>query len=470
MNAKASNILSSNDLSFKRDNKFFDIKKNINKDMDFKEKVNLFTKEQKRENPYQVTVKDKDQRELGKTSKDNKLKGKKDVKEDQEKIESKKPSKSQGPEENIQKEDPVSEDQKIQAYLLSLFKSSSNSNEKIDLEKLLDSSETIDINIDLEEANLNPIGQADNMEVSYDLKEISSQLINLQNKNMQNSENLKVEVEDEDENLVKAVNIEATSSKEYKQDTVAEEKTTKKDESSIFNLESLEDISEKENPKNSKSEKLDSSQNSKIKEESPKIKEEPEKLNLEAEDLEIDKAKIDTKDKAFPMDKRSELNIEKNLDQAISKAEPVDMKKNIQEIAEKMKFTMNNAKNQIKINLKPETLGELTMEIEVVKSVLTARIMVDNEKAKQLIQDNLFQLKDEIKNTGLEIKTFEVFVDNGDDFSKQGRGQFTFNQFNKKNKNNGDIRKKNMDGEYLETSIIKDVAGNYMEGSLNLLA
>ena len=47
------------------------------------------------------------------------------------------------------------------------------------------------------------------------------------------------------------------------------------------------------------------------------------------------------------------------------------------------------------------------MKIEVAKGAITAKIMVENQN-KEIIEGNIIQLKEEIKDTGLEIKTFEV--------------------------------------------------------------
>ncbi len=70
----------------------------------------------------------------------------------------------------------------------------------------------------------------------------------------------------------------------------------------------------------------------------------------------------------------------------------------------------------MKIQLKPKELGEMTLDLQVFKGGIVAKIFVDNEKAKVMIEQNLAQLKEAFKISGTEIKTVEVFVGNSANF------------------------------------------------------
>ena len=70
----------------------------------------------------------------------------------------------------------------------------------------------------------------------------------------------------------------------------------------------------------------------------------------------------------------------------------------------------------------------MTMKIEVEKGSIVVRIMVENQRTKEIIEGNIIQLREEIKDTGLEIKTFEVYVGNGGDLDKHSFNHFNFNQ------------------------------------------
>lgn len=152
------------------------------------------------------------------------------------------------------------------------------------------------------------------------------------------------------------------------------------------------------------------------------------------ETLEVEKT-----DKEFNVDDEHFISMDKNgirfiKDSSIEldKPDTIDRKQVIQQIVEKVKINLADAKNEIRVRLKPEVLGEMTMNIEVVKGAVTAKIMVDNQRTKEIIEGNLIQLKEGIKDTGLEIKTVEVFVGNNSDFDKHSSGQFNLKQNNKR--------------------------------------
>lgn len=149
---------------------------------------------------------------------------------------------------------------------------------------------------------------------------------------------------------------------------------------------------------------------------------------------------------------------------------PIEPKEVVEQIVQKVKFDLSENKNEIKLSLKPEALGEMTMNIEVAKDGVIAKIMVDNHRAKEIIEGNLFQLKEGIKDTVLEIKTFEVFVGGGSDFDKHSSGQFNLKQNSKKmrikNENNKTIENY---GEQLMDDRMNSI-NQYSESNLNLLA
>ena len=145
----------------------------------------------------------------------------------------------------------------------------------------------------------------------------------------------------------------------------------------------------------------------------------------------------------------------------------VDKKELIDQIVNKAKFILDDNKQEIKIKLKPEILGELMLKMEVEKGSVLAKIMVDNYRTKELIEANLYQLKQDMKENGLEIKTFEVFVGSNNDFDKENRKEFDFNQ------KRGKLKIKNpklKDIETYDESIKENILPLYEEGELNLFA
>jgi len=148
----------------------------------------------------------------------------------------------------------------------------------------------------------------------------------------------------------------------------------------------------------------------------------------------------------------------------------IDKKEVIQQIVDKVKVDFSEAKNEIRVKLKPEILGEMTMNIEVAKGAITAKIMVDNQRTKEIIEGNLIQLKESIKDTGLEIKTVEVFVGNNGDFDKHSSNGFNLRQNNKKLKIKVQNNKTSFSyGEDILKNQV-DLIDEHPENSLNILA
>lgn len=174
-------------------------------------------------------------------------------------------------------------------------------------------------------------------------------------------------------------------------------------------------------------------------------------------------------DKSFVSIDKNGIRFIKDNVVRLDKPETINQKEIVEQIVDKVKIDLSNIKNEIKIKLKPEVLGEMTMNIEVIKGAVTAKIMVDNQRTKEIIEANLIQLKEGVKDTGLEIKTFEVFVGSNSDFDKHESGQFNLKQNNKRLKIKPQDNKK-VTG-YNEQPI--ESPDNYninSENSLNILA
>ncbi|MCF6463336.1 flagellar hook-length control protein FliK [Clostridium sp. Cult1] len=145
----------------------------------------------------------------------------------------------------------------------------------------------------------------------------------------------------------------------------------------------------------------------------------------------------------------------------------IDNKAVFDQVVEKAKLIVDDDKQEIRIKLKPEILGELVLKMEMEKGELLAKVLVDNYRTKELIEANLFQFKEEMKENGLEIKTFEVFVGTNEDFERENRREFNLNKrpSKLKIKNNGFKEIKAYDESSTGT-----IQRNYHEGQLNLFA
>ena len=96
---------------------------------------------------------------------------------------------------------------------------------------------------------------------------------------------------------------------------------------------------------------------------------------------------------------------------------------------------------------------------------IEAKIFVDNYRTKEIIEAGLFQLKEEFKENGIEIKTIEVFIGTGEDFEKEERNRYSF-----KKKNRVKLKIVEKIGEEIkiyDNNFINQKSGFY-DGKLNL--
>lgn len=149
----------------------------------------------------------------------------------------------------------------------------------------------------------------------------------------------------------------------------------------------------------------------------------------------------------------------------------VEPKEIVEQIVNKVKVDLTDNKNHIKLSLKPEALGNMTMDIEVSKGGVVAKILVDNYRTKEIIESNIVQLKEGIEDTGMEIKTVEVHVGNNADFNHKEQRHFNFNQENKKFKNTNRLK---LGNNYEDSIIVENNISNpnnpYEEDGFDLMA
>lgn len=165
------------------------------------------------------------------------------------------------------------------------------------------------------------------------------------------------------------------------------------------------------------------------------------------------------------------INNTKNIEGNKEDLKEINHKDIFKQIVEEAKLNLDDFKQEIRIKLKPEILGELMLKMEMEKGSILAKIMVDNYRTKEIIEANLYQLKEDMRENGLDIKTFEVFVGTNEDFEREG--DLDFNSNKKQNKSPTKLKIKNK--ELIEKEIYMQntlpIANELnKKGSINLLA
>lgn len=111
---------------------------------------------------------------------------------------------------------------------------------------------------------------------------------------------------------------------------------------------------------------------------------------------------------------------------------PADAKDLVDQLVKKMEVLQRQNLSEMKIQLKPEILGKMTIKIMVEEGVVTARFITDNHQVKQILEANMANLKQNLEASGLRVEKTEVNValDNGSSFQGQDGREGLWQQAN----------------------------------------
>ncbi len=95
----------------------------------------------------------------------------------------------------------------------------------------------------------------------------------------------------------------------------------------------------------------------------------------------------------------------------------------INQIVEKMKFTINGDTSEVRINLRPEHLGDVTLKIATHNGVVSAEFLAESEQVKALIEANYQDLQETLRQKGIEVSEFTTSLlseNNGNESNSEG--------------------------------------------------
>jgi hypothetical protein len=96
------------------------------------------------------------------------------------------------------------------------------------------------------------------------------------------------------------------------------------------------------------------------------------------------------------------------------------------QVIEKAVFNLKSGQTSMNISLKPDTLGQLKMQIVTENNSVMVRIITEAHVVKEVIENNIQQLKTELNNQGLVIGRFEVSVGQGSNPNQGGQEHLPF--------------------------------------------
>ncbi|MDD5672690.1 MAG: flagellar hook-length control protein FliK [Chitinivibrionales bacterium] len=85
----------------------------------------------------------------------------------------------------------------------------------------------------------------------------------------------------------------------------------------------------------------------------------------------------------------------------------------ITQIADKLTSAVRTGVMEVRLTLRPESLGEVHIKIRVDGDIVSTRINVENQQVKQIVESNFSHLKDALSQQHLQSGSFEVSVTGG---------------------------------------------------------
>ena len=82
----------------------------------------------------------------------------------------------------------------------------------------------------------------------------------------------------------------------------------------------------------------------------------------------------------------------------------------IRQIVEQVRLNMNQNTTSMELQLNPEHLGKVQINVAAKEGVMTARIVVETEAARQAVEGGLTSLKETLEQQNLKVDAIEVMV------------------------------------------------------------
>lgn len=93
-----------------------------------------------------------------------------------------------------------------------------------------------------------------------------------------------------------------------------------------------------------------------------------------------------------------------------AQAKAADPAEIVKQIVEKLKVDFRQDVTEIKLTLKPESLGDVSLKISVQNGVVTAQFTAESQRVKEIIESNFAELKNSLNEKGVQVSELTVFV------------------------------------------------------------
>ncbi len=100
----------------------------------------------------------------------------------------------------------------------------------------------------------------------------------------------------------------------------------------------------------------------------------------------------------------------------------VDHTEILNQVLDRIKVEFRGNVSEIKMTLRPESLGEVSMKLSVENGIITAQFLAENQRVKETLESNFNQLRDALQKQGIEVSSLSVSV--GSERGNQMLGEF----------------------------------------------
>ncbi len=91
----------------------------------------------------------------------------------------------------------------------------------------------------------------------------------------------------------------------------------------------------------------------------------------------------------------------------------------LKQVVEKTSIDMKSGQSEIRIDLKPESLGHLRLHVSMEQQQVTVKILAENTRVKEMIENQSSLIKNELQQQGIHVHTVKVdmLMSGGSDFA-----------------------------------------------------
>lgn len=112
---------------------------------------------------------------------------------------------------------------------------------------------------------------------------------------------------------------------------------------------------------------------------------------------------------------------------------PINTKELLSQIIEKAYVNLTPEKSEMVMELKPESLGKISLKVVTENGIVMAKFVAENQQVREVLETNMQLLKDSLQKQGLDVQGFSVSVRQDSDRSAENKQQYDkASSFNKK--------------------------------------